>query len=80
MIKRILRFLICLVVIGVAPYKAAAASYTDVSNSAWYVDAVNYVTEHGIMQGTGNNRFSPDEILTRGQFVTLLYRMVASYY
>ena len=78
MIKRILSLLLCLLSIGAAPYEAAAASYMDVSDSAWYADAVNYVTEHGIMQGTGNNRFSPDEILTRGQFVTLLYRMAGS--
>lgn len=71
-------FLICLLCICSFPYASAAAAYVDVSESAWYAEAVDYVTDHGIMQGTGNNKFSPDTVLTRGQFVTLLYRMSGS--
>lgn len=73
---------ICLVLISVLCLSsvtcAAASGYTDVSETAWYADAVEYVTDQGIMQGTGNGRFSPDEILTRAQFVTLLYRLADS--
>lgn len=71
-------FMTCLIVLGSVPHAAAASGYTDVSESAWYADAVEYVTGHGIMQGTGNGRFSPDETLNRAQFVTLLHRLAGS--
>ena len=65
----------CLITLGAVPYAAASSGYADVSESAWYADAVEYVTDHGIMQGMGNGRFSPDTTLNRAQFVTLLHRM-----
>ena len=34
--------------------------FSDVSTDAWYVDAVNFVTERGIMNGTSETLFSPD--------------------
>ena len=71
-------FMVCLITIGAVPHAAAASGYADVSESAWYADAVEYVTDHGIMQGTENGRFSPDATLNRVQFVTLLHRMAGS--
>ena len=71
-------FVACLITLGGIPHAAAASGYTDVSEPAWYAEAVEYVTDHGIMQGTGNGRFSPDTVLTRAQFVTLLYRLAGS--
>ena len=47
--------------------------YTDVADGNWAVPAINYVTEEGIMNGTGKN-FDPNGSLTRGQLVTMLYR------
>ena len=34
--------------------------------------------ENGIFQGVGNGLFAPEQALTRGQLVTVLYRMVGS--
>ena len=51
------------------------ASFTDVSSQAWYADAVKYVSENGFMNGTEDTVFSPDGSMTRGMFVTVLYRM-----
>lgn len=48
-------------------------AYADVADGNWAVPAINYVTEAGIMNGTGKN-FSPNGSLTRGQLVTMLYR------
>ena len=70
--------LVCGLLIGAMPFAAAAAKYSDVSKDAWYAQAVDYVTEHGLMQGTGNGQFSPDLSLTRAQFVTLLHRLAGS--
>lgn len=52
--------------------------YNDVSEDAWYYDAVKYVSEAGIMNGIGTSTFAPDGTLTRAMFVTMLYRMEGS--
>ena len=49
--------------------------YSDVKEDAWYYPAVKYATENGLVNGTGNNKFSPDVSMTRAMFATLLYRM-----
>lgn len=54
---------------------ADTSGYTDVLASAWYADAVEYVREHGIMNGTGDGKFSPEDTFTRAQFATVLYRI-----
>jgi hypothetical protein len=48
--------------------------FTDVADSAWYVDAVTFLAARGITGGTMETTFSPDGTLTRGQFITLLMR------
>ena len=53
----------------------AALPFGDVAESAWYRDAVAYVYEKGIMTGTGDGTFSPNQNLTRGMMVTMLYRL-----
>lgn len=49
--------------------------FADVSVDAWYADAVQYVVDKGMMNGTSENSFSPDETTTRGMIVTMLYRL-----
>jgi len=49
--------------------------YTDINLAAWYAPAVQYVTEEGLMNGTGMDRFSPNDSMTRAMFATVLYRM-----
>ena len=56
----------------------STAGYSDVADSAWYKDAVDYVTEKGMMNGTGNGIFSPDGETTRAMAVTILYRLEGS--
>lgn len=34
--------------------------FDDVASSAWYADAVQYVTDKGLMNGTDDNQFSPN--------------------
>ena len=48
--------------------------FHDVSDGAWYADAVSYLAARGITGGTTAVTFSPDTTLTRGQFTTLLMR------
>lgn len=48
--------------------------FADVSTDAWYHKAVTFIAARGITTGTGENRFSPDAALTRGQFIVMLMR------
>jgi len=49
--------------------------YIDVSDTVWFYDAVRFVTEEGLMKGSGGGRFSPNVTLTRAMIVTILYRL-----
>lgn len=50
--------------------------FTDVSNSHWAKSDIEIVALHGIMNGKGNQRFGPDEFLTREEMATLLTRLL----
>lgn len=52
--------------------------FTDVSASDSYYNAVKYVYENGIMNGTSETTFSPDSSMTRAQLVEALYRLAGS--
>ena len=47
----------------------------DPPDEEWFYDAVGYNYENGIMLGTSPTTFSPNSPVTRGQVVTVLYRM-----
>lgn len=47
--------------------------YIDVTPNDWYHDGVHYCLENGFMKGTENNVFSPEQPITRGMIVTILY-------
>ena len=51
------------------------SSFTDVPAGSWYEEAVNYVHEKGLMNGTSKNGFSPNASTTRGMIVTILARV-----
>ena len=51
-----------------------SSQFSDVSANAWYASAVQYAVEHGLMAGVGNNRFGPEEPMTRAMLVTVLWR------
>lgn len=52
--------------------EASETVFTDVSS-----DAVDWAVETGVTSGTSDTTFSPDQICTRGQIVTFLYRAFA---
>nr|WP_302665389.1 S-layer homology domain-containing protein [uncultured Agathobaculum sp.] len=49
--------------------------FADVADDAWYADAVRYVYEKGMMNGTSSTTFSPNETTTRAMIVTMLHRL-----
>lgn len=48
--------------------------FTDVSKDAYYYKAVLWAVEKGITAGTSTTTFGSDDIVTRGQAVTFLWR------
>ena len=50
-------------------------SYTDVRSNDWFADSVYYVSELGLMSGTGSGKFSPNADTTRAMIVTILARL-----
>ena len=63
---------------SVGDISGAEDVFTDVPEDAWYNSAVEYVYENGLMNGASDTEFSPDTDITRGMFVTVLYRMEGS--
>ena len=70
----------CLLLTGIIaslaqPSSAVSVSdFQDVSSGAWYYGAVDYVTQHGLFNGTSATTFDPKGTMTRGMFVTVLGR------
>ncbi len=56
------------------PSASGSTSFADVPADAYYRDAVRWAVTQGITAGTSATAFSPDEICTRAQIVTFLYR------
>lgn len=48
--------------------------FDDVAAGSYYYKAVLWAVENGITTGTSTTRFSPNATVTRGQFVTFLWR------
>ena len=52
--------------------------FRDVAPGAWYEEAVRYVYEAGLMQGTTGTTFSPGRTSNRGQIAAILHRLEGS--
>ncbi len=51
--------------------------FTDVEEAAYYSQAVLWAVEQGITTGKTTDRFAPEDLCTRGQIVTFLWRAKA---
>ena len=62
-----------------SPAPAASAGFTDVPADAAYAQAVAWAVEKQVTTGTdpAGTMFSPEDICSRGQIVTFLYRALA---
>ena len=76
--KRILAFLLAFGLLGAPLSLAAGVSYGDVPQGIWYYDAVQTVSDRGLMKGTADGVFSPNAPTTRAAVVTILHRMAGS--
>lgn len=49
--------------------------FSDVSERDWFFESVKAAYQNGLMKGISETKFGPDMAVTRGMFVTVLYRM-----
>lgn len=49
--------------------------FSDVPADAWYLDAVNYVTQQGLFTGVTSTTFEPETTMSRAMLVTVLHRI-----
>lgn len=56
------------------PAVDAASGFSDVSSGSYYADAVAWAKANGIVNGTSETTFSPNEPVTREQTAAILYR------
>ena len=49
-------------------------SFTDVRTNDWFAGAVEYVVNNGLFSGVSDTSFAPNEPVTRGMLVTVLWR------
>ncbi|WHH61336.1 S-layer homology domain-containing protein [Petroclostridium sp. X23] len=48
--------------------------YSDVTKGEWYYNAVSIANEYGIISGYGNDKFGPNDRITREQTMTMIAR------
>ncbi|THF83312.1 S-layer homology domain-containing protein [Cohnella fermenti] len=58
--------------LGLAPAAAGGTAFSDVSEKAWYYQAVHTANSYGLIGGYGNGRFGPNDKTTREQAMVIL--------
>lgn len=61
------------------PEASGTTAFTDVPEEQYYSAAVTWACLAGVADGTSKTTFSPDELVTREQIVTFLYRYYTRY-
>ena len=66
------------VVIDDKSHEPADLPFTDVQEDYWAYNAIQYVYGEGLMAGTSGSTFNPEGATTRGQIVTILWRLAGN--
>lgn len=72
--------LLAVMVLGLAAPAAAAGTFSDVPENAWYAADVQDVQKYGIIEGVGGGRFAPTRTLTCAQAIAMAARTHAHIY
>ena len=56
-------------------FSGGALPFADVTEGAWYADAVSYVCANGLMDGVSASEFAPEANMTRAMVWTILARI-----
>lgn len=52
--------------------------FNDIAESDWYFEDVRYAYENGLMIGTSDSEFTPEQLVNRAMLVTILWRLEGS--
>lgn len=76
-INQVCSFILALtLLLGMIPMASAAAlPFADVGSGTWYEPHVRYCYENGLMTGVSADAFAPNDKMSRGMLVTVLYRI-----
>lgn len=70
--------LLCLCMVGAllstAVFAAGKSQFTDVKPGDYFAESVGWAVDLGLVNGTSATTFSPHQICTRAQIVTILHR------
>ena len=66
------------IVIDTDSHEPVELPFTDVPEGYWAYGAIQYVYGEGLMAGTSGSTFNPEGTTTRGQIVTILWRLSGS--
>lgn len=55
------------------PTAESEANYSDVPSDKWYASAVDWATENNLVSGMKNNKFAPENSITREELVLILF-------
>ena len=61
-----------------SPCCAPDSGFTDVATDVFYNESVRWMAGNGITVGTSPSTFSPDDVVTRAQMITFIWRLVNS--
>ncbi len=50
-------------------------AFQDIKPKEWYAEAIQYVYKNNIMKGYDEKTFAPNDTITRGNMITILYRL-----
>ncbi|UKS24106.1 discoidin domain-containing protein [Paenibacillus sp. HWE-109] len=59
------------------PTETTPSVFTDVAATKWYASEVGTAAKYGLVQGVGEGRFNPDQLITREQMVVMMMKAVA---
>lgn len=77
--KKLIALVLCTaLLLCCLPAAKAVGGFTDVKDSAWFAEAVDYCAGNNLMTGTSATTFSPNGTMTRAMLVTVLHRMAGT--
>lgn len=80
--KRLVSLILCmLMLLSVMPlsgFSVSVSDFTDVKESHWAYDYIDYMVEQGAYSGVSANSFAPNAPMTRAMFVTVLARIAGA--
>ena len=56
------------------PNVSGRDAFRDTANKAWYSKAILWASQTGLVAGYGNGNFGPEDLITREQMVSILWR------